>query len=316
MREIFLQALQSSCKGHLKPNESLRNHTTLKVGGLADIWFEPVDESELIHALRLAKEFEQKVYVLGGGSNSLIPDEGLKGLLIHLSPKYFGQIELNDQGHVCAGAGLPLGSLLKFLVNHGFGDCEFMMGIPAQVGGALAMNAGSASHWIGDYLIKGRYVTFEGEAKFFDKEEAQFRYRDSGLRGKVVTYAEFNFPIKDAEVTKKKLSEYNAYRMRTQDLKHPNCGCMFANPTGTKSAGQLIDEAGLKGYRIGDAQVSQIHGNFMINVGHARHRDVVALLEHIEHVVYEKYQIQLRREFRLFDEGEPHSRLKEVDHES
>jgi UDP-N-acetylmuramate dehydrogenase len=218
--------------------------------------------------------------------------------VIQLSQDVFAELALKDGAIVC-GAGVPLGKLMKFAVHHGCGEVEFMMGIPAHVGGAVVMNAGTGVKWIGDFVQEVRVMSYDGRAGNLAPNEIGFAYRKTNLEGQIVLSVKFMFPKADPEETRKKMNTYNSYRMKTQDLKHPNSGCMFANPSQDVSAGRLIDEAGLKGYRVGGAQVSDIHGNFMINAGGATYRDALEVLAHVEKVVYQKHQIQLRRELQI-----------------
>ncbi len=296
----WFERLSASCKGVWLREEPLSRHTTIRVGGPAEAWFEPADAAALAKAIRLAREAGVTWRVLGGGSNALAADEGVRGLVIHLDPAQFGGVEERADGTVRAGAALPLGLLLKFLIEHGYGECEFLYGIPAQVGGAVAMNAGSSSRWIDAYFVEGTRVTAEGNVELFGPADAQFGYRTSALGGCVVTEAVFRFPRIDPAVTKSNIATYQEYRSKTQDLKNPNCGCMFANPEGGKPAGRLIDEAGLKGQRIGGAGVSTVHGNFVMNYGGATAADIQGVIELAEKTVWEKFGIRLRREIKVF----------------
>lgn len=295
----WYEEFQKACPGVWKADEPLSRHTTIRVGGPAEAWFEPADSAALGKALRLAAERGVEWRVLGGGSNALAADEGVRGIVIHLDPARFGGVRTLEDGAVRAGAALPLGSLLKHLIDNGFGECEFLYGIPAQVGGAVAMNAGSSTRWIDRYFIEGVRIGESGLPERFTAADAGFGYRSSALKKCVVIEATFRFPRVDAAVTRANISTYQEYRQRTQDLKNPNCGCMFANPDG-HSAGRLIDEAGIKGQRIGGAGVSTVHGNFVMNYGGATAADILAVMELAERSVLEKFGIQLRREIRVF----------------
>lgn len=295
----WYEDLQAGCPGVWKREEPLRRHTTIRVGGPAEAWFEPENAESLASAIRMAAARGVTWRVLGGGSNALVADEGVRGLVIHLDPSRFGGVETRPDGTVRAGAALPLGWLLKHLIENGFGECEFLYGVPAQVGGAVAMNAGSSTRWIDAYFVSGTRVDAAGRLGGFTGADAGFGYRSSALKGCVVTEAVFRFPRVDPDVTRAKIAAYQEYRQKTQDLKNPNCGCMFANPEG-HSAGRLIDEAGIKGQRIGGAGVSTVHGNFVMNYGGATAADVLAVMELAERSVWEKFGIRLRREIRVF----------------
>jgi UDP-N-acetylmuramate--L-alanine ligase/UDP-N-acetylenolpyruvoylglucosamine reductase len=295
----LVKRLQEQCAGRLKIREPLKPHTSIKIGGPAECWFEPEDAQSLARALKIAKGLGTPVHVLGGGSNLLIADEGLEGLVVHLGAPAFKQLEMRDD-EVVAGGGAALSAFLQFLIAHDRGECEFLMGVPAQVGGAVMMNAGSAQAWIGSYLTRLEAVTFDGELRELGREEIPFTYRSSGLKDLVIVRAAFRFPHVPGARTQQNIAEYAEYRKKTQDLRHANAGCMFRNPAGAgKSAGQLIDEAGLKGTRVGHAQISDIHGNFVVNLGGARQRDVLELIRLAEETVDQKYNVRLEREIKV-----------------
>jgi len=302
MKKSLFDAIGAECPGAVRAQEALSPHTSIKIGGLAECWYEPENEEALGRAVQIARQCQQPVRVVGKGSNVLVPDEGLSGLVVHLGSPSFQAINLTPEGHVSAGAGLSLSLFLKFLLEHGLGECEFLMGIPAQVGGAVAMNAGSGSQWIGSYFIRGRAVDENGNLRTFNQDEAHFGYRSCALRGQIITMAEFTFPKVDPEKTKRNLAEYTEHRRKTQDLKFPSAGCMFANPAqNEKSAGQLIEEAGLKGTSIGGARISEIHANFVVNYNKAKQQDVLAILELAEKTVFEKSGIHLHREIQILE---------------
>jgi UDP-N-acetylmuramate dehydrogenase len=293
------QEIEKACAGNWLREEPLSRHTTIRVGGPAEAWYEPADAESLALAVRMAIAARVPWRVLGGGSNALAADEGIRGLVIHLDPHRFGGVETRADGTVRAGAALPLGLLLKHLIESGFGECEFLYGIPAQVGGAVVMNAGSSTRWIDKYFVEGTRVCADGRVERFTPTDAAFGYRGSALVGSIVTEAVFRFPKVDPAVTRANISAYQEYRQKTQDLKNPNCGCMFANPEG-HSAGRLIEEAGVKGQRIGGAGVSTIHGNFVMNYGGATAADILAVMDLAENAVKEKFNIRLRREIRVW----------------
>ena len=171
--------IRTACAGRLLVSEPLARHTTIKVGGPADLWFEPENEAALAAALRAASETGCPVHVFGGGSNLLVPDRGMQGLTVHLVGPRFERIESRGES-VVAGAGLALPLFLKFLIENGKGDCEFLAGVPAQIGGAVMMNAGSATHWIGSHVVSVRAVEF-ARCRWFHDGGGQ-RADSSGVR--------------------------------------------------------------------------------------------------------------------------------------
>ena len=273
-------------------------HTTIKIGGPVECWFEPQDDEALAKAVGIAHQTGCPVHVVGGGSNLLASDRGLEGLTVHLRSDHFRELRMDGED-VVAGAAVPLSQFLQFLVANDLGDCEFLMGIPAQVGGAVMMNAGSGTKWIGSHVKSVRAVTPDGRQVMMRGDEIPFDYRSSGLHGPILSHAVFRFPRVAASETLQRLSVYSDYRRKTQDLKFPNAGCMFRNPPGGKSAGQLIEEAGLKGRRVGNAQVSELHANFVINLGGATREDVLAVIALAEETVAEKFGIRLKREIKV-----------------
>ena len=300
MQESLFDRISRECAGKVHENEPLSRHTSIRIGGYAECWYAPEDENALRRSLEIAKELQQPVTVVGGGSNLLISNRGISGLTLHLAAPSFKDIRLGEADTVVAGAGLPVGLFLKFLVDHGFGECTFLLGIPAQVGGAVAMNAGSGQAWIGSYVVEVRTVNGDGTLSVISQTEAGFQYRKSSLGGKIITQVRFRFPRIDQDEVRAQLNRYSDHRRQTQDLKHPSVGCMFMNPADSKkSAGQLIEEAGLKGVCVGGARISEIHGNFVVNENQATYEDVVALLDLVEKTIYQKFQIRLNREIQV-----------------
>lgn len=292
----FKALAQREGRGVWREEEPLFKHTTLRVGGPAELWYEPEDEAALGWVMTAARSAGIDCRVLGGGSNLLVSDEGVRGLVVSLSAPAFTRITRMDDGTVEAGAGAGLGRLMRFLLDAGYGDCDFLFGIPAQVGGAVAMNAGSADRWIGRYLIRGRWIDSKGSVRDFCPEEACFGYRTSGIPPRMVTSAVFDFPRDPEGISQKRLERYSDYRRKTQDLQHPSAGCMFVNPEGCQGAGWLIDQAGLKGLQIGRAAVSEIHANFVVNLGGAACADVLGVIEEAERAVDQKFGVKMRRE--------------------
>ena len=302
MKKNLSDVIRAECPGQVRDHEPLSRHTSIRIGGSAECWYEPEDDHALARAVDIARSLKKPVTAVGGGSNLLVPEGGVLGLVVHLSAPFFKELKADRKDSVTAGAAVPLSLFLKFLIENGFGECEFLMGIPAQVGGALAMNAGSGTRWIGSYFVQGRVIEPDGTLRAINQEEAGFAYRQSALAGRIVTWAEFKFPRTDAETTRANLRAYAEFRRQSQDLRYPSVGCMFANPSQSKkSAGRLIDEAGLKGTSIGGARISDIHANFVVNHNGATHQDVVAILELVEKTIVEKFGIRLKREIQILE---------------
>ncbi len=289
----------SRVRGKVKRDELLSKHTSLKVGGPVDYWMEPEDSEDLKEALRACCRRQIPVFAFGLGSNLLPPDEGLRAAAIHLSAPFFKRLEMRD-GKIVAGAGVPNSVLMPFALEHGFGGFEFLLGIPGNVGGAVAMNAGSHGESVDSIVDSVRVIGLDGEERLLKRREIPFRYRGSGLRDSFIVEASFLLPRADRTVTERKMGEYHNYRARTQDLWHPSAGCMFKNPEPPGLAsGRLIELAGFKGKRMGNAQVSEKHANFIVNLGGAASGDVKRLIEEVRAGVAEKFGVKLETEVEI-----------------
>ncbi|HTL70737.1 MAG TPA: UDP-N-acetylmuramate--L-alanine ligase [Candidatus Eisenbacteria bacterium] len=291
--------LFTGLRGRVLRKEPLAKHTSLKVGGPAEFWIEPEDDEDLRAALVACREGQIPVTVFGSGSNMLPPDEGLPGAVIHLAAPYWKELSLRGE-ILTARAGVPNTLFIQFALEHGFGGCEFLLGIPGNIGGSVAMNAGSHNQSIDAYLVSLRATGRDGRALTLDRREVPFGYRTSGLRDVVITEASFALPKKDRAESQKLLDEYREYRQRTQDLQHPSAGCMFKNPQNAGcSSGKLIEDAGLKGRMVGRAQVSPKHANFIINLGGATAGDVRRLITEVRETVKKKYNVDLETEVKI-----------------
>ncbi len=286
-------------RGKVCPNEPLSKHTSLKIGGPAEFWIEPEDIEDLKKTLAICKAEHIPVQVFGAGSNLLAPDEGLKGAVVHAGDAFFRRLE-EEAGLIRAGAGTPNTLFIQYAIGRGYGGCEFLTGIPGNIGGAIAMNAGSHNHSIEEILEGVRVVDFEGREQLLTKNQIPFRYRSAGLREMFIVEGIFRLPQVPRAQTQKTLEEYRDYRQKTQDLHYPSAGCMFKNPsTPGCSSGKLIDETGLKGKRVGNAQVSLKHGNFIINLGGAKASDVKHLIEEVQSEVRKKTGVILETEVKI-----------------
>jgi UDP-N-acetylmuramate--L-alanine ligase/UDP-N-acetylenolpyruvoylglucosamine reductase len=289
----------SEIRGKVLQKEPLSRHTSLKIGGPIDFWIEPEDWQDLRKVLEVCRKENLKVHLFGGGNNLLAPEEGLKGVGICLNAPAFRKILLKD-GVISAGAGTAGSLLIQFALEHGFGGCEFLSGIPGCVGGLVAMNAGSHGESIDALVRSVTLMDWEGHTRILLKDQIPFSYRSSGIKEGILVEVEFALPKSTDAQTLQKLDEYHQYRQKTQDLQHPSAGCMFKNPNIPGcSSGQLIDQAGLKGKRIGNAQISEKHANFIINLGGASSQDVLALIREAKLAVKEKFDVDLEVEVKI-----------------
>ena len=275
---------------------SLKNHTTMRVGGEVPLWIEPRNEEETAFALRvLAEAFgSAKPLVLGRGSNLLPCDRGLSRGVVFTGG--MSGIERLDGGRVRVTGGTTFSQVLSFCVSEGLSGLEPLSGIPATVGGMVVMNAGSFGRSIGELIESIRLIKFSGEGRVFGVSEVDWGYRFSSLKGKgVVTQVVLRLADAKRGSVRAEVARFMRQRAEKQPLGMPSSGSVFKNPPGF-SAGRLIEDAGLKGRRMGGAQVSEKHANFIVNRGEARCRDVLGLMELVKREVSERFGVTLEEE--------------------
>ena len=282
----------------VRPTEPLCNHTSFRIGGPAEWFAEPETIDELQLVLREAARQGLPVSIIGGGTNLLVADEGVRGVVIHLG-KQFRQVEIisaeaDPIAVVRCGASLLTQRLVLLAGQYGWGDLELLAGLPGQLGGAVMMNA----QQIGRFVKQVRLVRFDGGMMELPQDQVHFTYRYTAMDPGIVADVLFEFPKIPVQVASERIQQALRYRNTTQDLNLPSAGCAFKNPEG-QSAGRLIDQAGLKGARIGDARISLRHANFIVNVGQASCQDVLSLMEHVQRQVEREFGIHLEPEVRL-----------------
>ncbi|MCM3665722.1 UDP-N-acetylmuramate dehydrogenase [Mesobacillus subterraneus] len=285
--------------GSVKENEPLANHTTMKIGGPADILIEPSSIDNLKIAVDALKESGIKWTVIGRGSNLLVSDNGIEGAVIKLGSG-LDELEIEDT-KVLAGGGLSLVNFAITISRKGLSGLEFAGGIPGSVGGAVYMNAGAHGSDISQILEKA-YVLFEdGSLEWLSNEEMKFSYRTSVLqkeRPGIVVAAVFQMKEGNREEIVAELQKNKDYRKETQPYNYPSCGSVFRNPL-PNYAGNLIEKSGLKGHRIGGAQISELHANFIVNTGNAKAEDVLGLIQHVKDTVMELHGVKMETEVEI-----------------
>ncbi len=299
----FDQALfQIPSSTRIQKDLSLSRMNTWRTGGPAWAVAEPKTENELHQLLTIAKQTKMPVAVLGWGSNVWIPDEGFPGLVIRT--KSF-EIETQWQGHkLIAGSGVGSTRLIREASDRGMQGFECIVGVPGSLGGMVMMNAGTHLGEIGALVQEVRVLDFSGgsvSARTLTPQKQDWYYRGNTFLSPscIVTQAKLELSQGDPEVIRANLKDLLERRKKTQPIDAPSCGSTYRNPEGTEQkAWQLIDGAGLRGYRVGGAQVSEKHSNFLINTGEATSRDLLALMQHIEAQVDLKFGIKLVREVR------------------
>ena len=276
--------------------EPLAKHTHFGIGGEATAYIEVSTVSELAALARFHKEWDVPIAVIGRGSNLLVSDTGFKGISIRLVGE-LAKLEV-DGKVVSVGAGLALPALSKMMSRGGLSGVEFAFGIPGSVGGALIMNAGAWGSSFGDVVTDVTVMEDTGELVNLTHAEANFEYRHSSLDTYFcVTGATLALEPGDVDTITERMQTLFKQKVETQPFVEENAGCMFKNPPGD-SAGRLIDISGLKGYRIGGAEVSTVHGNFILNIENATAKDVLELVAYIQDQVREKTGISLQTEVK------------------
>jgi UDP-N-acetylmuramate dehydrogenase len=293
---VSLSDIKKFFRGTILLDESLSKYTWMRVGGAADYYVEPVDRNDLV---AIAKYFQQNGFpflILGRGSNVLVSDEGIRGAVINLETALSG---LRMEGDcIIAEAGVWLQKFVDFCIQHDLSGVEMLAGVPGTIGGAVVMNAGAHGGEISDHLIEVEILRGSEIARVL-KKDAGFSYRHSAFDQDVVLSASFQLPKGDREELARRRRELILKRNETQPLELPNSGSMFKNPPNTFAA-KLIEQAGLKGKRIGNAQISEKHANFVVNLGSAKAADIIQLLELARRTVYQNSGIQLEIEVKLF----------------
>jgi UDP-N-acetylmuramate dehydrogenase len=307
MTKTALDLIQETVQGRTVLNAPMRELTTLRVGGPADVLIYPADLEDLLRAVAFLTERELPCFPMGNGSNIVVRDAGIRGAVLSLN-EGFTELEAREGADgtpvIQAGAGLALRRLVRWSVDQGISGFENLTGIPGAVGGALAMNAGAWGSSIGDRVLQLEAVDASGHTHVFDREALDFEYRSLDLpEGHIIVGALLRGDPSEPSEVKARAQQFHARRKATQPLQEPSAGSIFKNPPG-RSAGQMIEECGLKGVRVGDAEVSRVHANFIINVGEATASHVVALMGMIQERVYVKFRIKLEPEVKIVGDWE------------
>lgn len=291
--DVIAEELRSLGVTDVSLNEPLSRHTTWKVGGPADLFIYPHRFEDCVNTMKVLREHHLPWRVIGRGSNLLVHDEGIRGAVIKIGD---GLDSFQQDGNrITVGAGYSTIRLAVVTAKLGLSGLEFAAGIPGNIGGAVYMNAGAHGSDISNVLESAKVLLETGEYVELSNEELKFRYRTTILQETIrglVLEATFRLKEGNREEITANLTKFKDYRRRTQPLDYPCAGSVFRNPPGD-SAGRLIEAAGLKGYRIGGACVSTLHGNFIINDQEAKAADIMALIEHVRHVVFKQFQVRL-----------------------
>jgi UDP-N-acetylmuramate dehydrogenase len=282
----------------LRRDEDLAPHTWFRIGGRAEYFAEPRNLDELAALVRRARDEKLPVRMLGGGSNILIRSDVVPGVVIHLIQPTFAEIAVKDN-RVVAGAGARLGHVISMSVREGLAGLETLVGIPGTVGGALRGNAGGRSGDIGQWTSRATLMTRDGELIERAGDELVFAYRQSNLDELVILSGEFKLDSDDPTALTKRMQKHWIVKKANQPLSHQSAGCIFKNPRGM-SAGMLIDQAGLKGTRVGGAEVSDRHANFITADQGTTSQDVMKLIDLVKERVAERMGVELETEIEFW----------------
>lgn len=279
--------------------EPLSAHTTFRIGGPASFYMIPENAEEIREGIHFAKEREFPFITIGRGSNMLFPDEGYHGVVIEIGSG-MNEIEYSGAGKIRAQAGALLSAIASEAARHSLTGFEFAGGIPGTLGGAVVMNAGAYGGEIKDCIVSARVMDSAGNESILSREQLELGYRTSVIqsRGDLVLDAEFQFEPGDPREIRERMKELNAKRRDKQPLEFASAGSTFKRPEG-HFAGKLIEDAGLRGYRIGDAQVSEKHCGFVVNRGHATAKEVLAVICDVQKKVLESSGVKLEPEVKI-----------------
>lgn len=277
----------------IRPGEPMSAHTTLGIGGPAELFITPRNVDTLAAVIKRASALS--VMPLGGGSNVLVSDAGIDGVVLDMG---FNQsVRVEPDGSVIAGAGVPLQRLINLMAQHGLSGIEGLSGIPGQLGGAIAGNAGSCGMEIKDVVASIAVMDADGNVRVIEREGLEFGYRHAALEG-VLIGASLRLTPEAPEAIRQRMAGHLERKKLTQPVADKSAGCVFKNPEG-HSAGQLIDTLGLKGRRVGDIEVSPVHANFFVNRGRGSAGDYKRLMDYVTERVYEATGVVLVPEIRM-----------------
>lgn len=284
----------------IKYNEEMKNYTSFKIGGPADCLIKIDNTEDLKEVLNLAQEKQIPLTILGNGSNVLISDKGIEGITLIIKIEKLEIEENGDKIKVIVGAGEKNAKIARIFLNQDISGFEEISGIPGTIGGAIRMNAGAHGKEMKDIVKKVKAISYNGEQKEFTNEEMKFEYRRSMLKDEryIVTEVELELTKGKKEEIQAKMEEYKTFRKEKQPIEYPSAGSTFKRGEDFITA-KLIDEAGLKGYSVGDAEVSTKHAGFVINKGNATSEDVLKLVKYVQEKVYEKFGKKIELEVEI-----------------
>jgi len=293
-----LEILTKLLRGEVLINEPMSKHTSFKIGGVAEIFVKPFDINDLTMILKWAKSNKMSISVIGNGTNIIVSDSGIEGVVIKISDSFSGMVFNGNE--VLVQAGVSLQSLLEEGMKRNLCGMGFAWGIPGAVGGSVVMNAGSNSHFLSTRVKCVNVIDYNGAIFRLSHDELKFDYRYSRIQDEnlILLDALFDLETKKFEDIEKEKETNIRMRKEKQPVNYPCAGSVFKNPP-TTYAGRVLEEAGCKGLRIGDAQISELHANFIINLGNATAHDIVSLIKEAQLRVYKMKDLILELEIKL-----------------
>lgn len=287
--------------GNVSTDEPMKNHTSFKVGGPADIIITPQDIGSLIKVYQACIRENYPVYVMGNGTNLLVRDKGIRGVVIKILDNLSGY-EVRDD-IIIAGTGILLSRMAHIALEHGLTGLEFAEGIPGTLGGAVTMNAGAYIGVMSDIVLRTEYLDKQGRVTVLEKDAHLFGKRSSFIQtdGGIALKVHLKLKKRDMAEIKGLMDDFNRQRHEKQPLELPSAGSIFKRPDGY-FAGKLIQDCGLRGCRTGGAEVSCKHCGFIVNVGNATADDIIKLISYIQAEVRQKYKVELQTEVKIVGE--------------
>jgi UDP-N-acetylmuramate dehydrogenase len=283
----------------VRPAESLASYTWLRLGGPAQFLAKPRNAEELAGLVARARETGLPVRVLAGGSNILVRDEGVAGLVVHLESPSFSDVKV-EENRVEAGAAVPLTALISQTARVGLGGLELLTGIPGTLGGAIKGNSGGRQGAIGQFIRSITLLNSAGQIQEIDRDEAGFSYRKSDLDDEIVLSARLEFEAEDQETVIKRMRRIWIIKKENQPYGHQSSGCIFKNPSPEVSAGMLIDQAGMRSARVGHAEVSDRHANYILAERGATSADVLTLIDQVRDRVRQQFGYDLELQIQVW----------------
>lgn len=300
VNRVYEELIKEISEEQVRLKEVMSKHTSFKIGGEADIFVKAKTISEIKYVIKLVNQYQIPLTILGNGSNLLVKDEGIRGIVLNIKLEQMKIIEKGDEYLVSVGAGMKLMTLARNLLNKEITGFEFASGIPGTIGGAIRMNAGAYGGEMKDVVITTTYMDLEGDIHTIDNKDHKFEYRHSIFCDKeyIILETELKLAKGDYDTIKARMDEYQEHRKQKQPVTMPSAGSTFKRGSDFITA-KLIDECGLKGYKIGGAMVSDIHAGFVVNTGDATAKDVLELVEYIKKEVYTKFQKKIELEIEV-----------------